>query len=86
MRRAHSIFAVWLLALTASAADVSVDELNRAFGLPLLGTSGDWSPAALERRMRGAGVRLQSSPGRQSAFLRGRKVLGDIPLSVLLHV
>ena len=73
MRRAYPIFAAWLLTLSAFAADVSADGLNRAFGLPLLGASGDWSLASLDRRMRGAGIRFQRSPGRYSAFLRGRK-------------
>ena len=76
MRRAYPIFAAWLLTLIASAADVSADRLNRAFGLPLLGAPGDWSLASLERRMGGAGIRFQRSPGRYSAFLRGRKALG----------
>ena len=76
MKRAYWLWAVLLTALTASAADVSVDALNREFGLPLFGEPGDWSLAALERRMLSARVRLQHSPGRQSAFLSGRKVLG----------
>ena len=76
MRRAYPILAAWLLTLVASAADVSADGLNRTFGLPLLGAQGDWSLASLERRMGGAGIRFQRSPGRYSAFLRGRKALG----------
>lgn len=72
MRRGLTALLLPLL-LWAAAAEPDPSALNRAIGLPLVGA---WSLNDLETRLRGAGIRLQHSSGRHSAFLNRRRLLG----------
>lgn len=57
-----------------------VSRLNRAANLPLAGET--WEFAPLKQRLRSVRINLQSSPGRHSAFLNGKKVFGEVCMEI----
>ncbi len=68
-----------VLFCVALYAEIPVRHLNREAELPLLGTADGevWNFPDCRRRLLRGRVLLQSSPGRHSAFLQGRKVFGE---------